>query len=325
MKRSALFTFALLMSAVLAFGQAVVTPSGQATTAGVAVPVVPYSPPLLVTPIVHLSTASTVPGATGGSVAAAEPPTAPGIRAEIQYGQPVVYMGGQPSPTEQATAPAMSAGAATGEAVFNSGVTANGGIASDNGLNGRSLGEVARELRQRMQNTNAKMYTNSDVTSMPNAGGITGTAMSVPPQQFPPNGAYPVAENGVIRQNGQQMNGGQAVAEPQNPSGNATSTQPATEQRNPFSPQQAEPANPATPATPGSNSQQPKPSAGTPPPPQISQAQVPPNPADQNAAAQQAQPQQEKPQKTLPKSASLLPLIALVGAAATVAGLMARK
>ncbi|MGH9524761.1 MAG: hypothetical protein ACRD3E_19735, partial [Terriglobales bacterium] len=89
MKRSALFTLALLITAVLAFGQTAVTTSGQATTAGVAIPVVPFSPPLLVTPIVHLSTASTLPGSNNGAVAAPEPPTAPGIRAESQYGQPV--------------------------------------------------------------------------------------------------------------------------------------------------------------------------------------------------------------------------------------------
>lgn len=297
MKRSALFTLVLLMSAALAFGQAVVTPSGQATTAGVAVPVVPYSPPLLVTPIVHLSTASTLPASNGGAVAASEPPTAPGIRAEVQYGQPVVYLGApQPAP-ESNTAPTTVAG----QQPFEMGVTANAGTAGENaataendGLNGRSLGEVARELRGQMQNANAKVYTNSDVNALPNAGGITGTTANNAQQQNPSDGSYPVGENGVIRQN--------AIAAPQNPNGNAAPQQPATEQ-----PPQ-------------------KPSAGTVPPPhQTAEAQVPPNPADQNAAAEQATPQQENSKKTLPKSASLLPLIALVGAGATVAGLMARK
>lgn len=315
MKRSALFTLVLLMSAALAFGQATVTPSGQATTSGVAVPVAPYSPPLLVTPIVHLSTASTLPATNGGAVAAPEPPTAPGIRAEVQYGQPVVYLGVQEPAAEQTTAPATVAG----QQPFEMGVTANAGAdaasvtaAENDGLNGRTLGEVARELRGQMQNANAKVYTNSDVNAMPNAGGITGTTASNAQQQNPSNGSYPVGENGVIRQNGP------AIASPQNPNSNAAPQQPATEQ-NP----QAQPMNQAAP--PANNQPPQKPSAGTVPPQQTAAAQAPPNPADQNAAASQSQSQQENSQKTLPKSASLLPLIALVGAGATVAGLMARK
>ena len=316
MKRSALFTLALLMTAALAFGQAAVTPSGQATTAGVAIPIAPVSPPLLVTPIVHLSTASTLPGSNNGAVAASEPPTAPGIRAEIQYGQPVMYVTApQTAPAESANA--SSPGTSNNQAAFDMGVTSNGGaVVADNGLNGQSLGEVARQLRQNMQNANAKVYTNSDVNAMPNAGGITGMASNASPQQPPSDGAYPVGDNGVIRQNGQ------AVASPQNPNGNATPQQPATEQPA----RTNEQTQPRSPFAPPMNAQPPqKPSAGTPPPQQMSQARVPANPADQNAASAQDSSQQENSKKTLPKSASLLPLIALVGAGATVAGLMARK
>ncbi|MGH9522985.1 MAG: hypothetical protein ACRD3E_10675, partial [Terriglobales bacterium] len=214
----------------------------------------------------------------------------------------VVYVGAPQTVAPESANAAPSV--ANGQAAFDMGVTSNGGaVVESNGLNGRSLGEVARDLRQRMQNANARVYTNSDVNAMPNAGGITGSASNVSPQQFPANGTYPVGENGVIRQNGQ------AVGSPENPTGNAMPTQPATEQPQPMN----QPA-------PAINPQQ-KPSAGTPPPPQMSQAHAPANPADQNAPARESQ---ENSKKTLPKSASLLPLIALVGAGATVAGL-ARK
>jgi len=301
MKRSALFTLALLTIAALAFGQAVVTSSGQATTAGVTVPVAPIvSPPLLVTPIVHLSTASTLPASSGQAVAAPEPPTAPGIRAEIQYGQPVVYLGNsQPVAPEQA--PVNAAGNA-GQQAFDMGVTGTGTQAENNGLDGRSLGDIARQLRQGAQNTNAKVYTNSDVNALPSAGGITGTSANATAQ----NSTYPIGQNGVITQ------GAPAIATPQNPNGNAAPQQPATEQ-NP----QAQPMNQPAPPQ--------KPSAGTiPPTQQTAQAQAPPNPADQNAESTERQ-SSGKSQQTLPKSASLLPLIALVGAGATIAGLMSRK
>ena len=65
-----------------------------------------------------------------------------------------------------------------------------------------------------------------------------------------------------------------------------------------------------------------KPSAApSTPPRQMSQATTPPNPADQNAAANEP----AGTQRTLPKTGSLLPIIAIVGLGATAAGLLSRK
>jgi hypothetical protein len=329
MMRSVLFTLVLLMISALAFGQAVVTPSGVATSNGIAIPVAPVSPPLLVTPIVHLSNAPTEPSPSGiSALAAPQSPTAPSSRAEIEYGQPTAIYLTQPSPVEPASVAPSSAPAATPPQV-DLGVNSSAAIAVSDGQNGRSLGEIARQMRQNMQNANAKLYTNSDVEQLPTAGGITGTTASVPPQQFPPNGEYPVGNNGVIEQNGQPM--GQAIATPGNSAANNGGT--ATEQPLPAQPPaNQQPMNQAPTSAPPNNTQpeqQPapqKPSAGTIPPPQTSQAEVPANPADQNAAAAPSNaPANQPTHGSLPKSASLLPLIALVGAGATIAGLMARK
>ena len=54
----------------------------------------------------------------------------------------------------------------------------------------------------------------------------------------------------------------------------------------------------------------------------MSQAQTPANPADQNG---QANAGNEQNQGTLPKSASNLPLMALIGLTATIGGMIVRK
>lgn len=330
MKRSALFTIALLLISGLAFGQATITPSGQATTSGAAVPAAPIvSPPLLVTPSVHLSNAPTQPSITGAS-ALTQPqvPTTPSSRADIEYGQPAAVIVPETAQAMEATTSTV-AGSAPAQPAFTMGVNSSAATPSD-GLHGQSLGEIARQLRGNMQNANAKMYTNADVQNLPAAGGITGAATASASTQ--PNGTYPVGNNGVIMQNGQPLAGGQAVATQQNPGANSTGVaQPATEQNQPAtSNQQTQPGTMnALPPQPEQQTAPPqKPSATVPPPQQMAQAETPRNPADQNASASSAHNERQpanNPQQTLPRSASLLPLIALVGAGATVAGLLARK
>lgn len=337
MKRSALFIIALLLISGLAFGQAVVTPSGQATTGGALVPVAPVvSPPLVVTPSVHLSNAPTQPSMSGASaLTVPQQPAAPSSRADISYGPPAAIIVPETTGTEAVTSAPSTTGTETAPA-FTMGVNSAAAEGQSNGLNGRSLGEVARQLRQNTQNQNAKMYTNDDVEKLPTAGGITGgTTAGVSPQQFPPNGSYPMGNNGVIMENGRPLAGGQAVGTSQNPAANTSGVaQPATEQNE--QPATNQPAQSGTmnalPPQPQQETAPPqKPSAVTPPPPQqMAQANVPPNPAQQNAAAPRSNARSEQPANNsqpqkLPKSASLLPLIALVGAGATVAGLMARK
>jgi hypothetical protein len=184
------------------------------------------------------------------------------------------------------------AGVTTVRHRIDTGVHSSDAIAFSDGLNGRSLGEIARENRQRMQNANARTFTNADVAKAANSGGMAGAATSAA------NASYP-GDNGVINSNGVAVdNSSQAgVAAPQpGATPGQANVPPATEQ---------------------------KPSAAGSVPPQSAQAQTPANPADQNAAANNAANQSE--QRTLPKSGSFLPLVAVVGIAATAAGLLSRK
>ena len=271
MKRWFLLIVTLTLISTLALAQAVITPSGQATTQGAAVPMAPISPPLVTTPLIHLGTAAT----TNGNAATGEPPSQVPIRPEISLGPANVYVG------QTAVIPANSetnetnANATEQRRAVNLGVSSSTAMTYDDGTHGRSLGEIARENRQRMQNANARTFTNADVERAGGTGGVSGVATN------PANAGYP-ADNGVI-----------------NSSGIATQTGTAA------------PANGQ------------KPEAAT-APHEMAQAQTPANPADQ-AAGTGAAADQNTEQRTLPKSASPLPLLALLGFTATGAGLLARK
>src|SRR5690349_12688354 len=97
MKRWILFTITLTLISTLALAQAVVTPSGQATTQGAAVPVAPASPPLVTTPLIHIQDVPTptVPptGATNSTAEQPKPPEPVAIRPEITLGPANVYAG----------------------------------------------------------------------------------------------------------------------------------------------------------------------------------------------------------------------------------------
>jgi len=281
MKRCVLFIITLTLISTLAVAQAVVTPSGQATMGGVAVPVAPLnSPPQVTAPLIHLGNAATVPAGSPANPNA-EPPSAVPIRTEIDLGPETIYLG-QPNVAANSANVVNTAAPAAGH--VDLGVNSNAAVSVSDGTNGRSLGDIARENRQRMQGANARTFTNADVQRMAGAGGVSGIATN------PANNAYP-PDNGVINSNG-------AVAVPANT---------ATEQNVPQ-------------ATPPATEQNQKPSAAT-PPPQMAQAQTPANPADQNGQANA----QENNQRTLPKSGSPLPLLAVLGVVAGGAGLVVRK
>jgi hypothetical protein len=296
MKRCVLFIVALTLISTLAVAQAVVTPYGQATQYGAAVPIAPYSPPLVTTPLMHLGNARTTPGTSTAAITSTtsppEPPSAVPIRPEIDYGPQIVYVGPPNANVENNNATAPTAGySVNGRQMVDLGVHSDTAMMADDGTHGRSLGDIARNNRQRMQGANARNFTNADVQRMAGAGGVSGIATS------PANNAYP-ADNGVINSNGVATQSG--VASPTNaPAANDQNAQPAT-------PVVTQPA-PSE-----------KPSAGT-PPPNMAQAQTPANPADQNAAPANTE------QRTLPKSASPLPLLGLLGFTAAGAGLVVRK
>jgi hypothetical protein len=314
MKRWALFIIALTLISTLALAQATVTPSGQATTQGTAVPSTPISPPLVATPLMHLGVAPTqnvgtsTAAVTSNPSATPEPPSAVPIRPEIDFGPQNVYVGPtNPTADNNANANGNAAVSVNGRQIFDRGVHSSEATSIDDGTRGRSLGDIARESRQRAQSAQARTFTNADLDRMANAGGVSGIATN-------PNNptGYP-ADNGVINPNGVAANAANNNAQP----GVATPSNvpPTTEQ------QVTQPVTPFT-AKPQTNTQpQQKPSAAPPTPQQMSQANTPANPADQNGA----NGQNNGEQKTLPKSGSFLPLMAVVGLGATAAGLLSRK
>lgn len=293
MKRWFLPIVTLILISTFAAAQAVVTPSGQATQQGAAVPVAPVSPPLVTTPLMHLGNAPTSSGRSTAAITstspAPEPPSGVPIRPEIDFGPQVVYVGPPTPNTDNTNATAPNTGSVNGRRIIDLGVHSETALMADDGTHGRSLGDIARDNRQRMQSVNARNFTNSDVERLAGGGGVSGIATN------PANNAYP-SDNGVINSNGVATQTG--VAAPAN-------VPPATDQS----------AQPAVPVTTETNQ---KPSAGT-PPPTMAQAQTQANPADQNAAAASNEA------RTLPKSASPLPLLGLLGFATAGAGLVVRK
>ncbi len=326
MNRWALLIISLLAVVSLGWAQAVVTNSGQATTQGPAVTAAPVSGPVLVTPIVHLGVAAPSAGATNATAGTAgatnatvqqvQPPSSVSIIPEINLGQGTVYQ--VPIP-ESAAAPStavvlvgnptgsMTAGATA--AAFDRGVSAGTPWQPGTGIGDRSLGEVARDYRQQVQNAHARTYTNQDVERLANqgvglVGGTSGTAVSSGSNAYPAN-------NGVITNT-------PAVAQPTQPN----TAQPGVAQPSsngmPITTSPQPPANNQAQPPPASNQNQAAPTL--PPASEMAQANVPPAPGSE----QNAQGGAQNNRRELPRSASLLPLIAAVGILATGAGLLAR-
>ena len=296
MKSFLLFTVLLGLAAV-STAQITVIDGGHATQSGPAYPAVPVSPPILYPPIVHLGEGQTQPiQATAQSNGVMPAP-------EVQQQQ-------------QNTAPNQQQPFEFGSAQF-------GEAATEVGLdsNGESLAEIAREMRQKPNGTNARVYTNEDLQSLP-AGSAGGAAASVNSNagDWSPN-------NGIINPEGQPQNSVAAPARNES----TTGTQGP---RSPFAPSSNVPANNTgieQDNSPQSQAREPEidPFAQRPGTTEMAQSSPPANPADQNNAAQ-ANPSAgpfgnngANAQK-LPKTASRLPLLGVLGLFTVTIGIFVR-
>ncbi len=302
---------ALIVCPVLVVAQVVVTPSGWATTAGPAYPMAQPNAPLVVTPEIQLGTYTPSPAgatnATGNNPAGATnatinnvTPVAGSTQMSVQYSLPypsVVGVGGQYAP-EGAVAVTPS-GVSTQLPYFDRGAarfssTYDIGTAQPT----TSLGEVAREWRQKKEAQNARTFTNEDINRIdqqygPPTGGTSATAVNT--------GA---AATGT--------------SETQAPANVGTSTTPPG-RRSPFTPppQVTAPAQPST------------------PPPQqqaMAQYQPPMQASGQAPSAGGTQQQQPAPSEqgrlqsgTLPRTASEMPTFLIIGGVALLAGMLLRR
>jgi hypothetical protein len=284
MLRSAFVTFSLALALGAAASAQVTVNGGYATT---------Y--PVAVTPqIVNTVTSEGIPAVPAINTpvahvgAAAVPPTVPG-----ETSQPAVV------PEAEITQPINV------NQPLNLGVSSaelNPFVLGDQNLNGESLADAAREIKHKDQATNAKMYTNADIDKLNQSAGA-GNGVSANAQ----NDNWP-ANNGVITQQPP------AIGSPaQNQSTTGTS---------PFAPQSATPSNnqpenpPQAMNAPESGS---KPSAGAP----YEMAQ---NDAS-NAGVPQAggaENSSNSAPATLPKTASRLPLLGVLGFFSISMGLFVR-
>ncbi len=193
-------------------------------------------------------------------------------------------------------------------------VTTNPFLEPGSGDNGKSLGDVAREMKQKDQNLNAKTYTNADIDRINQATGVSNNAVNA--------SNYP-ANNGVITPPSNNENSIAAPVQNQSTTGNA-----------PFS---SRPSNNATPAANDNSTQQlppqanAKPSAGQPyqmaanNPPSMGTPQSNANQNNStNEASNDSQSQSNDSGKELPKTASRLPLIGVLGFFSISMGLFVR-
>ncbi len=297
----ALLTISLWLSAQTV-GTPIWMPNTSTGTASINAPV---SQPVMVAPIGHLGTAAPVAGATSatpGNLAGAVSSTMAEVPApapipmvgQISVSPPVVVL------APEGTSPLLQpASGVTVSGTINPGVPFNSGVGSFSGgypvgtvaENQNSLGEIARDFRARRATEQARTFTNQDVQRLGQTGGVStvggtaGAVTSAPSAAPQPSGSAP------------------AVAQP------GTTTQPTT-------------PGVATPVPPQSQTNQPpmsqmQSSTST----EMAQATPPPGPEQ----TQTAPPGKQGTRRgQLPRAASVLPLMALVGFLAAAAGLMAR-
>jgi len=191
-------------------------------------------------------------------------------------------------------------------------VPVNLGVASaenpdGNDTSGRPLGDIAREMKQQAQTANAKTFTNADIQKLEqqNSGGITGATTNANAT----NTEWP-ANNGVITPPPADNGQGTIAAPP--------SQTPSTTGNGPFSPSGSnnESTNP-----PQANA---KPSADRP----YEMAQNNPSnagiPQDNDAANSAPSSASENSSAKLPKTASRLPLLGVLGFFSISMGLFVR-
>ena len=288
----------VLALATCSFAQVTVTNSNFATTPGPAFPAVPASPPIVYTPVVQLGQAPTQPMQ---AVATPNGLIAVGPQQEQQAAQ------------ENATlAPAASA------TPFNFGVAqfdapaAAGGVGQD--INGKSLGDIAREQRQHPVGTNARVYTNTDIDQL----NQTGNAVTNPSAQAN-NADNWSPNNGVINPGAPTESQPNAVGAP------AQQNQSPTGVHSPFAPKpQGQTYSPAgiemTPTQPQARPQADIHPLRTRDNVELAQNTAPTSPQDQAADANaQSHPAQNPPAQDqaqtsqLPRTASKLPLVGVAG------------
>jgi hypothetical protein len=167
MFRTLSFLTLLFALAICSPAQVTVTNQGFATTSGPAVPATPVSPPILYAPVVRLE---------GG-------PT-----------QPIEAVPGPPETEAQSSQPQ-----AQQPQAFNFGVAQfdtpilQGGVGQP--INGMSLGEFARQQRQKQSASGVKTYTNSDIQGLRQPASVNDSTQGGKTDNWVPN-------NGVIDPNG---------------------------------------------------------------------------------------------------------------------------
>jgi hypothetical protein len=316
MARLTLLTVLLVALAIGSFGQVVVTNSGFATTPGPAIPATPASPPILYTPIVQLGQGPTQPlqatADTNGIIPTAVLPEN-GEEGVVQNPAPVVL---QVVPVIKDAQPARNA--------FNFGVaqfdssSGFGDIGED--INGKTLGDIAREQRQHPGGTNARVYSNSDVEKLNQVGGTVNTPSaeaSKTNDNWSPNNGVITVESSPPAQN--------SVGAPAQPNQTPTGT------HSPFAPkpQSNRPAGiEMTPNQPQSRPQSEVRPLARPEGVEIAQnnpQNAPLAQSQSNNPSNQNPPAQNQPQAPqLPRTASKLPLVGLAGLFSVSMGIFVR-
>jgi len=287
----------VLALAACSFAQVTVTNSNFATTPGPAIPATPVSPPIVYTPIIQLGQGPTQP-----------------VRAYATQGG-LMTIETQPQETQQnaTLAPAASA------TPFNFGVAqfdapaATGGVGQD--INGKSLGEIARERRQHAVSINARTYTNSDIDQL----NQTGNSVNNPSAQSNADNWSP--NNGVINPNGTLEAQPNAVGAP------PQQNQSPTGVHSPFAPkpQSYSPAGiDSTPSQPPARPQADIHPLRTRDNVELAQNNPPAPPQDQAAQSQPAPAQDQAQTSQLPRTASKLPLLGVAGLFSVTMGIFVR-
>ncbi len=282
---------------------------GLSTNTGTAVIIAPPSAPLMVTPQVHLTTVNPAVGATnatpGNTAGAANATTAIPVQPTIITTVPQYATAGstltQTAPPQEALGAPVSTPTTTSGpiVVTNNGMLFDRGVGSGTSLvaggntGGKSLGEIAREYRQRDATMNAHVYTNQDIQRINQqpgvtVGGMTGAAVNAGnASQAQPSANPPAVSQPTTNQ-------------PQTPG----VSQPVPPTSNP----------PQSQVIPPAQSNQ-----------QIAQATPPSNPAEQQpSSGAQGGNRSQSSQRSLPAGGSILPLMGLVGFLAAGAGLLSR-
>ncbi len=298
--------------AACSFAQVTVTNSNFATTPGPAVPATPVSPPIMYTPIIQLGQAPTQPMQ---AVA-----TQNGLIA-IETQQP-----------QQQTQQNATLAPATSPTPFNFGVAqfdvpaATGGVGQD--INGKSLGEIAREQRQHPIGTNARVYTNNDIDQLNQTGNtVSNPSAHTNADNWSPN-------NGVINPNGpttetqpnavgappQQNQSPTGIHSPFAPKPQSQSYSPAGIDMTPTQPQ----ARPQADVHPLRQRENVELAQNNPPAPPQTQAAPAQNQPPQSQGSERQPSESQAQASQLPRTASRLPLVGVAGLFSVSMGIFVR-